>query len=165
MTNFLEQQVEEQIRAAVAVECAAVEMPLLADDSGNRMPLFVAGFWQPAAAGEVKGSYDTCILVKVPPGGSGGFGSQKVVLSGSVFVKVAANDSPTGDLISELAAPVVALFRDWCEDPEAMSAALSVSGVFSADGFMIDAGGEADFDLDLDVWFCTVNFQIKGRSY
>lgn len=165
MTNFLEQQVEEQIRAALAAACASVSMPALGDGSGALLPLVVAGFWQPAAAGEVKQSSNTCLLVKIPPGGSGGFGSQKVTLAGSVAVKVAASDSPSGDLLTELAAPVISLLRGWCESAETMTAALSVTDVFSADGFMLDAGGDADFDTDLEVWYCTVNFQIKGRSY
>lgn len=148
MTNFLEQQVE-------ALIVAALQTAVGTDAT-------VLGFVQPAAAGTEKKQPASCILVTVRPRACASQNSNVVALSVMVNVKVSASESPDGDKLPDLAAAVMSTLHGWNRDLSAMNAALSVSNVFSADGFVFTDGGDADFDPELFVWYYLIPLQIKG---
>lgn len=149
MTTFIEQQVEALIVAALTTALAGKAV--------------VTGFHQPSVAGTVKAATLSGVLVKVSPRANPTFGTRQCTLNVFIGCRVDAGESPTGDLLSEIEAPVIAALDAWHADPAAMSAALSVSGAFDADAFMFSDGGDCDFDVTELYWYTNVMLQIKGR--
>jgi hypothetical protein len=149
MTAYLEQQIEEIIRAAVQTAVGS--------------SVSVIGWRQPSLAGTVKAASLTRILVKILPRSNLGFGSSIVNFDAQVHVQVTAHDSPDGDLLTDLEGKTIALLEAWNRTPETMQAALSIENVFSADGFIFTQGGDCDFDQSTLLWYSSIPIQIKGH--
>jgi hypothetical protein len=149
MKNYLEQQLEELIRAATQTAI------------GTTIP--AVGWRQPSLAGTAKASALTRVLVKVLPRASEKFGSRIASLDALIHVQVSVSASADGDLLTEIEGAVIEMLDAWNRDPEAMTAALSVDTVFGADGFIFTAGGDCDFDDSKACWYSMITVQIKGR--
>lgn len=149
MANYLEQQVEELIRAAIQTAVGA---------SGT-----VTGWRQPSLSGTVKQGLVTGVLVKIAPRSNVAFGSALVSLNCVVDIQVTCDDSANGDLLTTLEAAVFSVLNAWHRSPETMAAALAVAGVFDPGGFIFTEGGDCDFDVSNALWYSTIPVQIKGR--
>lgn len=147
MTAFLEQQIEAKAVAALTAALAGAAE--------------VTGFLQPSLAGTQKDHASTGVLVTCKPR-AGVFGQPLTTLQLIIDIKISDAVSPTGDKISELAAPVMNTIESWHASSSALRTALNVADVFRADAVVNADGGDAGFDDLLGVWFWTVNLTLKG---
>lgn len=147
-TTFLEQQVEAAIVSAINTAMGG---------SGTAF-----GFWQPATAGTVKQGLNTHVAVRVSVRENKSQNSSIIYLPVSITIKCSCEDSPSGDSLIAMTAPVMGLLHAWNLDSAVASAALSVANVFRADGLKFEDGGDPDLDLDLGVWYCPIQIKLSG---
>ena len=154
--QLIEHQVEE---AMLTLLRAALDAQGIGADI-----MSVVGFLTPVPTGLVKDIPHTSLALKILPRFNDSQGSCILHLSGEIVIAVSAADSADGTLLAQVEACVMQLIEAWNLSADACDAALSVAGVFEADGFLFVEGGSRDFDTSYAAWITTIPFRISGRS-
>lgn len=147
-TAFLEQEVEAAIVNAFNSELGDIATAY--------------GFWQPMSDGVVKEAGATHVSIRVSVRSNASQNSCIISLPVSIVIKCAVEDSANGDKLIDMAKPIVKLLHSWNLNSSTMSTALSVSGVFRADGLVFQDGGDPDYDDTLKLWYCPIQIKIAG---
>lgn len=161
MSDFLEKQLEKLIVDALQTVVDAAVAGLQYPEK-TPVSCLVTGMFQPSEAGTVKAPESTGVLVKMSIAANQNYTSPLVTLSCLIEIKTSVSDDPRCNLLPLLTGPVVNLLREWNRSPADMSAALTVTGVFKANGLMSTGGAEPMYDPNFAVWYLPLQLQIKG---
>jgi len=120
----------------------------------------VSGFWSPILVDESNLDAKTCVEVTCSPR-VGSWGSDIVSFQVEILCMSSVENDLTGTRLSSAFCSIVNLLAGWNSDEQAAADALSIDG-FNAQGVMISGGDKPGADDALEVWFATVQIEIKG---